>query len=266
MKKSPIFILITIIMVVGIIGIGAWQLKGGNRQDNKTISRQDESKDFEQNTDTEQNSDTSKEEDASTTTSDPSSKNEGEMASEMPEYEYSQNIDENGTLTIPEETMKIENAAYEEDSRITSVVIPETVTSIGDSAFSGTSLSEVVIPESVSEIGERAFSKTELKKADIPASVEKVASTAFADNTELQEITVSPENNTYTSVDGILYTDGGKTLVTVPAGVESVTVPAEVTKIEEGAISGKTDTIYGYIDSAAEDYAVVNDLIFISVQ
>ncbi len=273
MKKSPQIIIIAIIMSIGIIGIGLWQMKGGSGSDKTAAPEQQEAAgdsakdtDSAKDADSAKKNDTTDKEDGLKSESDSSLKNGTDTSKEMPAYEYSQNIDEEGTLTIPEEVTEIADATYADDTRITSVVIPETVTTIGDNAFSGTSITSVTIPESVSVIGDNAFSNTALTSVEIPASAKEVASTAFADNTELKEITVSPDNTDYSSEEGVLYTDDGKTLVTVPAATESVTVPAEVTKIEDGAISGNTTTIYGYIDTAAEDYAVANDLIFISIQ
>ena len=48
---------------------------------------------------------------------------------------------------------------YTEEPGITEVIIPEGVTSIGESAFEGCdSLTIITIPESVTSIGESAFS------------------------------------------------------------------------------------------------------------
>ena len=53
----------------------------------------------------------------------------------------------------------------------------------------------------------------------------------------LKEINVAPENTTYKSIDGILFTEDEKTLVLYPAGKEGTeyTIPASVTKIGESS-------------------------------
>ena len=67
------------------------------------------------------------------------------------------------------------------NQNIESYVIPSSVTSIGDRAFSGCdSLSEIVIPSSVTSIGEGAFSLCcSLSEIVIPSSVTSIGNSAF---------------------------------------------------------------------------------------
>ena len=67
------------------------------------------------------------------------------------------------------------------NQNIESYVIPSSVTSIGDRAFSGCdSLSEIVIPSSVTSIGEGAFSLCcSLSEIVIPSSVTSIGNNAF---------------------------------------------------------------------------------------
>ena len=72
-------------------------------------------------------------------------------------------------------------------SSIKAVVIPNGVTSIGYSAFSGcTSLTSVNIPNSVTSIGDSAFSGcTSLTSVDIPNSVTSIGDSAFPGSTNI---------------------------------------------------------------------------------
>ena len=67
------------------------------------------------------------------------------------------------------------------NQNIKSYVIPSGITSIGDSAFSGSdSLSEIVIPSSVTSIGDGAFSYCRsLSEIVIPSSVTSIGKGAF---------------------------------------------------------------------------------------
>nr|WP_275974019.1 leucine-rich repeat domain-containing protein [Shewanella pneumatophori] len=65
---------------------------------------------------------------------------------------------------------------------IASVVIPNTVTEIGEGAFQRNALTEIVIPSSVTRIGYNAFAENALTSVDIPDSVVEIVEGAFRDN------------------------------------------------------------------------------------
>ena len=78
------------------------------------------------------------------------------------------------------------------NQNIKSYVIPSSVTSIGDLAFSGCdSLSEIVIPSSVTSIGDYAFSSCDsLSEIVIPSSVASIGKSAFYGCRSLPEIVI----------------------------------------------------------------------------
>ena len=81
--------------------------------------------------------------------------------------------------------------------------IPNTVTSIESSAFSGCSgLTSITIPNSVTSIGESAFSNCKgLTSINIPNSVTIIGKRAFSGCTGLETIVVSKDNKKYDSRD-----------------------------------------------------------------
>ena len=60
----------------------------------------------------------------------------------------------------------------EGDNRLTSIVIPGSVTSIGAGAFGSNLLTRVIIPDSVTSIGSYAFDSHKLTSVTMPANVE----------------------------------------------------------------------------------------------
>ena len=105
-------------------------------------------------------------------------------------------------------------------------IIPNSVTSIGDDAFSGCeSLQSVTIPNSVTSIGYEAFSRcTSLQCVTIPNSVKSIGIGAFSGCESLQSVTIP---NSVTSIG-----DGAFSRC---ESLQSITIPNSVTSIGDGA-------------------------------
>ena len=96
------------------------------------------------------------------------------------------------SVTIPDSVTSIGDWAFSWCSSLHSVTIPDSVTSIGDSAFWGcSSLQSVTIPDSVTSIGGSAFSCcTSLHSVTIPDSVTSIGDSAFWGCSSLQSVTI----------------------------------------------------------------------------
>ncbi|MCL2134509.1 MAG: leucine-rich repeat domain-containing protein, partial [Candidatus Bathyarchaeota archaeon] len=143
-------------------------------------------------------------------------------------------------IIIPHGYIKIGyNAFFRRD--IVSVVIPNSVTSIDESAFAlCEKLKNITIPNSVTSIGKDAFFWChELTSITIPNSVTNINSTAFRGCTSLLAINVSEKNQHYTSVNGILFDKNKKTIIRYPAGIKNnvYVIPHKVTNINEYTFS-----------------------------
>ena len=109
---------------------------------------------------------------------------------------------ENGTLkkykgrssvvVIPDSVTRIGNEAFSGCKRLTSIIIPDSVTSIGEYAFQGrTGLTSITIPNSVTSIGDCAFSScTGLTSVTIPNRVTSIGNYAFYGCTRLTSVII----------------------------------------------------------------------------
>ena len=129
-------------------------------------------------------------------------------------------------LEIPEGVTSIRNSAFSGCSALKSVTIPNSVTKIGKAAFYGCeSLTSVTIGNGVTSIGSSAFSGcSALKSVAIPNGVTSIEAYTFSDCSALKCVTI-PEG--VTSIGSHAFY--GCTSLT------SVTIPESVTLIEEYA-------------------------------
>ena len=132
-------------------------------------------------------------------------------------------------LIIPSSVTSIGDNAFCYCKGLTSVSIPSSVTSIGNQAFYYcTGLTSVSIPSGVTSIGYRAFSGCKgLTSINIPSSVTSIGEGVFFDCTGLTSVTI-PES--VTSI-GYHAFSGCKSLT-------SVNIPSSVTSIRYHAFSG----------------------------
>ncbi len=119
-------------------------------------------------------------------------------------------------------------SAYQE--QIIVVVVESGVSSIGNCAFSNCAMSSVAIPQSVTSIGHSAFSKcTALTSITIPEGVEKIAGGTFYGCNSLESV-VLPES--LLSIDDRFGRGAFES-----CGLKSVTIPNRVTSIGSYAFS-----------------------------
>ena len=129
-----------------------------------------------------------------------------------------------GDVVIPEGVTNIGASAFSGCSSLASVVIPEGVTSIGDEAFYYCqSLTSVVIPEGVTSIGGEAFKYcSSLTSVVIPKGVKSIGNWAFSGCSSLASVVI-PEG--VTSIGGGAFWDcSSLTSIVIPEGVTSIGV------------------------------------------
>ena len=140
--------------------------------------------------------------------------------------------DYSGAFAIHRGTKHIAGWAFYYCKSLTSITIPNSVTTIGDLAFECcTGLTSVTIPNSVTSIGEYAFRGcTGLTSITIPNSVTSIGKSAFEGCTGLTSVTIP---NSVTSIGEYAFLHC-KSLI-------SVTIPKSVTDIADNAFRGCTN-------------------------
>ncbi|MBR3021155.1 MAG: leucine-rich repeat domain-containing protein [Bacteroidaceae bacterium] len=133
------------------------------------------------------------------------------------------------SVTIPSSVTSIGQSAFFYCSNLTSVTIPNSVTSIGGSVFQGCgSLTSVTIPNSVASIGDNAFAGcSRLTSITIPNSVTSIGGYAFNNCYSLTSVTIP---NSVTNIGGSAFSGC--------SSLTSVTIPNSVTSIFDFAFKG----------------------------
>lgn len=157
-------------------------------------------------------------------------------------------------VIIPATVITIRNSAFSFCGTIISINIPESVTSIGTWAFSGCSnLNTVTIPGSVTTIGDGAFNNcSSLTEITIPESVTAINGSTFSFCTNLKTLSI-PESVT-TIGDFAISDCRSLATVAIPSGVTSIgmrafdncssltdiELPSKITSISDGLFFGCT--------------------------
>ena len=139
------------------------------------------------------------------------------------------------------------------DNLLTTVQLPSTLKSIGAYAFSyNENLKSIKLPDGLETIEVGAFQAcNSLTSVTIPASVKSIQFAAFSalpsDKLSkvysLTQYNVDRNNANYKSVDGVLYTEDGLTLVNYPAARTNtkITVPNGTAKLSDWAFRGNVN-------------------------
>ena len=137
------------------------------------------------------------------------------------DYESSPSLQ---SIIIPDSVTSIGDSAFEYCRSLHSVTIPDSVTNIGDSVFEDcSSLQSVNIPDSVTSIGDHAFYFCySLQSVTIPDSVTSIGGGAFWGCKYLQSVTI---------LDSVTSIGDGAFMFC--SSLQSVTIPDSVTSIGE---------------------------------
>lgn len=153
------------------------------------------------------------------------------------------------SIIIPDSVTSIGNYAFYKCTSLTSIVIPDNVTYIGDSVFTYCSkLTSIVIPGSVTSIGDDSFQNcSSLTSVLIPDSVTSIGKDAFYECISLTSVVI-PDNVTYI----------GNNAFRGCSALTSVVVPNSVTTIGDSTFaycSKLTSAVIGNNVTSIGDFA-----------
>ena len=130
---------------------------------------------------------------------------------------------------------------------IQTLVLEDGITHIGSFAFAyhGQISGELELPESLTSIGESAFNHTNISRIALPAKLSDIGAGAFGD------VSAELTGNQYFPVaNGGLYSADGTRLLVVLSSTEDMTIPDTVTHIDEGAFSGHSNLLSVTLNAA----------------
>lgn len=160
-----------------------------------------------------------------------------DATAKIAELTYNYSMDYSGNIVVPSSisykgvtytvTRIGDNACHYQ--AITSITIPNSVTSIGEQAFvSCMYLTSVIIPESVTNIGDRAFYECyDLQSINLPMNITVIGEGLFYQCEKLESVNI-PENVTKIGKGAFYYC----------TSLQSISIPDKVKQIENIAFAG----------------------------
>lgn len=152
-------------------------------------------------------------------------------------YVYNGDMPADTTIAVRDGTTAIANGAFDGKSNLVAVTLPDTLITIGDSAFAGTSLTTLTIPASVESIGSEAFTDVEtLTSVTFNEGLKTIGANAF-DGCSLLNTIALP--NSLTSLGNNAFQYAGRDAA---AADGTLTIGTGLTEIPQSAFMGMSKT------------------------
>ena len=139
----------------------------------------------------------------------------------------------------------------------TSITLPSTLTHLGDNALDLDGFEGLVLPERLKKVGSfvfHSFNGTFSTGSDtlhIGRKLSSIGQDTF-DSLAITAFDVDPANKTFASVDGLLTTKDGKTLLRCPAGLDGeLRIPEGIEHLEPGCLDVATGVTDVYFPASA---------------
>lgn len=137
---------------------------------------------------------------------------------------------------------------FERCSKLSYVYIPDSVESIGGSAFRFcSSLTEIELPDHITCIGPTAFQNSGLEELSLPSDLTTINNNAFSGCSKLTNLYL---NDKLTMVGQIAFRDCG--------GLKEISIPKGLQTIQKGAFSGCSSLTDVYYRGTEDEWENVN--------
>ncbi|MBD5146810.1 MAG: leucine-rich repeat protein [Ruminococcus sp.] len=123
------------------------------------------------------------------------------------------------SIVIPDSVTTIGKSAFRNCDNLTSITLPKNLTSISPWTFFADELTSIEIPSKVEKIGETAFYSTNLTKVVIPPSVIEIGKNAFQYCHDLKALDIS--SNPYLALNSNAFGDTSLNHIHIPASRDS---------------------------------------------
>lgn len=142
------------------------------------------------------------------------------------------------SIVLPDSIEEIGMNVFYNAKALRQVRLPSGLKSIGMGAFQKSGIEEIELPKGLIKIGRSAFMECGLQSVRIPDTVQSIGQIPFACCASLTQIEIDGSNPNYKTVDGVLYTADGKTLIQYPgARGQEYEVEAGTEQISYGAFA-----------------------------
>ena len=156
------------------------------------------------------------------------------------------------------------DGTYDCNTGLSSTAIPNYTITNGEVLNGANCRGAVVIPEGVTAIGYLAFSNSSITRVIIPSTVASIGLFAFDKATALTSIYVARANETFSSIDGVLFNEDVTELIKYPQGNTQTNyiIPASVSSLEDYAFSKVASLQYIDVMNGNADFSSIGGVLF----
>ncbi len=188
-------------------------------------------------------------------------------------FEWCENLQE---IILPSSITSIGDYAFSGCENLREIILPSSITSIGDYAFSGCeNLREINIPSSVTSIGNSTFCGClNLRKIALPPSITSIRDHAFSDCRNLQEIKLPPSvtnigDRVFSKCWNLREINIPSSVTSIGVGVfewcsnlQEITLPSGVTGIGDNAFSSCENLREINVTESNKIYRSINGVLY----